>query len=289
MDELPGQTALEQAAKTTKATKAAPATAGVAPIEFRETAGEQGVAYYLYVPLTAAANAPILVSVHGISRNAFEHVSALAGEAEAHGVVIVAPLFDEARFPDFQRLGRNGHGQRADLALRRVLDDMTRYTGRNSERFYLYGHSGGGQFAHRYAMAYPDRIIRYAVSAAGWYTLPDRSMKFPHGMGETKALPGLRFAMHPFLRVPACIFVGARDTVRDGALNKSVFADSYQGRNRVERARHWVEAMRTAARWHDLPTAYDFRILPRAGHDFTDLVRDGGLPDALFRCLFGSR
>ncbi len=48
--------------------------------------------YFLYWPKRAQVDAPILVTVHGISRNAFEQMTAFAELAERHGIVL-GPLF----------------------------------------------------------------------------------------------------------------------------------------------------------------------------------------------------
>mgnify|MGYP002640863476 FL=1 len=73
--------------------------------------------YLLYVPKkSSVANMPIFVTVHGISRNAREHAKRFAPFAERYGVILIAPVFSQKRFPDYQRLGRKGKGERADIA-----------------------------------------------------------------------------------------------------------------------------------------------------------------------------
>ena len=122
----------------------------------------------LLLPEIVQADTPLLVVVHGISRNAAEHLDRFAPLARAAGVAVLAPLFEAATFPDYQRLGARGRGRRADLALRARLDAIRREIGLSPRRIHLFGHSGGGQFVHRYAMAYPEQVAGYVVSAAGW-------------------------------------------------------------------------------------------------------------------------
>ena len=89
---------------------------------------------------------------------------------------------------------------------------MVALTGARGDRFYLTGYSGGAQFAHRYAFAYPRRVAALAVCAAGWYTFPDPGLVYPHGLRLGGRLPGVTFNPAAILRVPAVAFVGARDT-----------------------------------------------------------------------------
>jgi pimeloyl-ACP methyl ester carboxylesterase len=244
--------------------------------------------YYLYVPRDLRPDSALLVSVHGISRNAREHVAAFTRMAERFETVLVAPVFGDGRYGDYQRLGRRGRGSRADLALQRLASHVIYEWGLPSAKFFLYGHSGGAQFAHRYAMAYPHDVAGLALSAAGWYTLPDPDLPYPYGIEPTADSRGLSLDPREFLRVPACVFVGEDDVNRDGAFNRSEKLDSLQGRNRIERGAYWVESMNRAAAAFGYDTRYSLHILPDAGHDFEDLV-DAGLPRALFDCLIADR
>ena len=243
------------------------------------------VPYFVYRPNPPTQHHRVLVAVHGISRKPAELVEAFIPHAEKYGVVLVAPLFDEDDFRGFQRLGLR-NGQNADVALRRVLDEVAALTDTPTERFYLFGHSGGAQFTHRYAMVHPEEVIRYAVSAAGWYTAPDLALEYPYGMKAPPGLPDVYFDIERFLRIPACVLVGEYDTERDDALNKSEFLDTSQGATRKERAEQWVSAMTTAARWRGLDARFTLHVLPGSSHDFKDVVRNGQLADLVFRSFF---
>ena len=113
--------------------------------------------------------------------------------AERYGVILVAPLFPKDRFCDYQRLGREGRGERADHALNRILAEVRLLTGTDINRLYMFGYSGGGQFVHRYALAYPERMARIVIAAAGWYTFPDQNVNYPRGIKKAKGLPDIHF------------------------------------------------------------------------------------------------
>lgn len=248
--------------------------------------GKSEQTYYLYIPRSGGNHAPLMVSIHGVSRNAHKHAHLLAPLAERYGVVLIAPLFTKTMFPDYQRLGRVGRGPRADHALDQVVGDALLKTGADTRRMYLCGYSGGGQCAHRYAMAHPERVAGVVVGAAGWYTFPDNAIRFPRGIIASKSLPGVHFDPERFLRVPMTIIVGSMDIARDTELNQSLRIDKQQGENRLVRAENWIRAMNYAAHARGLHTRYRLEIMPGVGHSFGQGVRSGELGERIFQNLF---
>ena len=230
----------------------------------------------------------MLVTVHGISRNARAHVQAFAALAERYGIAVVAPLFDHQNFPDYQRFRRKGRGIRSDHALAEILLDVAGRTPLRTDRFCIFGYSGGAQFAHRYAFANPERITAMALGAAGWYTLPRQKDRFPHGLNSNPIMPDLDFDAEQILQIPACVFVGERDTERDHALNRSARIDKHQGKTRLCRARLWVRMMNRAARHRGLATPILLDTLPRVGHSFSDSVANGKIIERVVCFLFGA-
>lgn len=242
--------------------------------------------YFLYLPNRPLRGVPVFVTVHGISRNAEEHARMFAPYCEERGVVLVAPLFSADVFSRYQRLGREGQGERSDKVLNEIVSEVGAATGASIDKFYLFGFSGGGQFVHRYTMAYPNRVMRYVVGAAGWYTFPDRLIRYPRGISPRKDLPGVTFEPRHFLNVPGSVIVGERDIKVNRALNQSEKINKQQGINRVERGRRWVEAMRSAARESHVATPFGFHVLPRCGHSFSRGMTRCGMGAIVFSNLF---
>jgi len=248
-------------------------------IRYRTTRGSTKISYYLSTPKSWSEGLRVLVSVHGISFNAAEHAMHFSRLCQQLGLVLVAPVFAAADFPRYQRLGLSTHqpGPRADLALDAVLEDVTRLTGADTTRFHLFGYSGGGQFAHRYAMLHPRRVIRAVLGAPGWYTFPDRTTAYPRGLRWTRQPPVTGLDAQHYLRVPMAVFVGEHDCYRDPALNRSARIDRQQGYTRVDRGQRWISAMRRAARASGLDTEYRFGLLQHCGHSFLDSMVKGHL------------
>jgi pimeloyl-ACP methyl ester carboxylesterase len=243
--------------------------------------------YLLYVPASARAGAPILVSVHGISRNAREHLEMFAPLADLYGVVLLAPEFTKARFPGYQRLVPDGNGVRPDQLLLDILADAAALTGADHETPRLFGYSGGGQFVHRFVMAHPDRVAGYVVGAAGWYTFPDATLRFPLGLKKNRSLNIGGFDPDAFLTIPGAVLVGDRDNQSGSALRESGQISDLQGESRLERGKKWVEAMRHAAQERGMVPCVTFESLPESPHSFASSMRRGSMGDRVFAHLFG--
>lgn len=269
---------------------AAPGPAGI--VQRLHLADDPRATYFIYLPRRLRPGAPIVVSVHGISRNAREHAERFAPFAEATGSVLVAPLFTEQRFAGYQRLQADRDGVPPDRWLLRVVDDVAARSGADSRRLYLFGYSGGGQFVHRFALAHPDRVARYAIGAAGWYTFPDEQRRFPLGLraptdGADEHAPG-PFALDAFLHLPGVVLVGELDRTADDALRESGRVVRQQGDNRLTRGRNWVAAVREAAHDRGLPAPVRFETLPHAPHSFTRSMVDGGMGARVFAHFFSA-
>lgn len=241
--------------------------------------------YLIYVPRSVARGAPVFISVHGFSRNASEHARNFAPFCEALGVVLLVPVFARHSYEDYQRLGRRGRGKRADIALNQCLQEVRLLTGADVYQIYLFGYSGGAQFAHRYLMAHPHRVTRAVIAAAGWYTFPDHQRRFPHGIGLTCLLPGVDFNPTRFLHVPVHVIVGAND-VGSANLRGTESTNEQQGKTRVDRARNWVAAMQAAAKKHGINPTVSFTEVPEMDHSFTRFCERSELIQRVLSLLF---
>lgn len=230
----------------------------------------------------------ILVDVHGISRNIGDHVSAFIPLAEMYAFILIAPVFTEESFDDYQRLGRNGRGRPADLALMDMITEVRAQFRIQDPKVLLFGYSGGAQFVHRFAMAYPNWVSRVVIGAAGWYTMPTETAAYPYGTGATTALSRVSFDPDEFLNVPMHVLVGDQDVKRSSSLNRSARVDAWQGRTRLDRARNWVAAMNVAAAAYQKDSNVTFGILPGGIHSFTQNMRDAGMGQRVVEFFFGS-
>lgn len=236
--------------------------------------GEPPREYYVLMPEQLRADAEPLVLVHGISRNAAELVVRFAALANECGVPLIAPLFRREDYGQYQQVIDRKLGTRCDEALHDMLEDARERFGLNVDRIALFGFSGGAQFAHRYAMMYPQRVRACVPASAGWYTLPDPELRWPLGLAGMPHGP-----LDPAAReVPFHLIVGQRDRHDDDALRRNPRLDRLQGENRYARARTWHRALISAG-WSSQSS---LTVLPRTRHNFSCAHRNG-LIETVFR------
>ncbi len=255
-------------------------------IHRRAIDGMSQMEYFIYRPTSTPDSSKVLYSIHGISRNAEEHVERFIGQAESHGATIVAPLFIKDQFPRYQRLGTSAQLERADMAFDHLLHDVQEWLDVPPAPMRIFGFSGGGQFVHRYAMFYPKRIARMVITAPGWYTFPDPDRKYPYGLKSTKDWPKLSFPLENFLKIPTMVMIGEEDDLRDKDLNKAREIDSFQGLNRIERAERWISANRNLARAYSISADFSLETVPNANHAYESYMAHPPFAEQVFDFLF---
>lgn len=221
-----------------------------------------------------------LVVLHGISRNADELLELFRPEAERTGRRIVVPHFSRKAWPNFQRPSRSA---RPDGALLALLSHLASLDAAFAGPVDLFGHSGGAQLAHRFAMLYPQKVGQLNLAAAGWYCLPDTSMTHPYGLGVDATPDSLTWArrhdqnMPAFLRLSVRVFVGTDDNLRDASLRQNHGLDEIQGRTRIARAETYVERFRMAARAKGAVPDITLMRMPGVTHNVAQAINQAGL------------
>ena len=223
----------------------------------------KGTKYYYYVPKVArkrpAKKLSVLVLVHGRSLNPEVYANRWLDVAEKKGVAIIAPLFDAKTFPNYNRL--NVKGPRADLRLLDILADASAKWSLDTEKFFIYGHSAGAQFTHRFAMVHPSRVAKGVASCAGNYTFPDPKVSYHYGTGAIRQTEGMEFDIESFVQLSFSIIVGELDTD-----SKKTGGTNAQGANRIERAKNFFHAMKKYAQTRNVPLRLRFALIPNVGH-----------------------
>lgn len=161
--------------------------------EVEEREHEYGT-YHLYVPESYTAESNVVVVVHGtpdkdedaneVARAFIDRWTDFAEKTES---VIVAPVFDQENYASKGGAyggyrGLYGREVSADEFLHNILDQVNLIAPTSEQRFYLYGFSAGGQFANRYVVRHPDRVLGVVVGAAGRYAFPEEEVEWHYGM-----------------------------------------------------------------------------------------------------------
>ncbi|ANP45703.1 hypothetical protein ATE48_07115 [Candidatus Viadribacter manganicus] len=246
-------------------------------VGYYEIPGPAPRRFFFYRARNEVAGAPLVVSVHGIARNAAAHTYRLIDEAERYGLSILAPLFEKELYGQYQQLADERTGARADLALFDMLHAVGRLSRADTHKILLFGFSGGAQFSHRFVFAHPDRVRSAVHVSAGWYSFPNEERRYPRGLNP-KRTP-LQFDLKSALKVPQHVLVGGQDLERDHSLRQSAGLDRSQGLTRVERARRWVDAMAAVAGENAAPS---FELMAGVAHSFAEAVEISSLPRRVF-------
>ncbi|WP_433503283.1 alpha/beta hydrolase [Pseudonocardia halophobica] len=229
------------------------------PSPFFAVQADRRFSYCLYAP-AARGPLPLVVVVHGTQRMAERYRDAYRGFAEEHGCLVVAPLFpagadEPGDLSGYKRL--EFRGTRYDLVLLAMLDEIAlRYPVR-TDRFHLHGFSGGGQFAHRFALLHPERLASVSVGAPGRITRIDPGTPWWLGTADVEERFGRRLDLPTLRTVPVQMVVGDRDLDTTEIAEPGIDAG---GATRIDRLR----SLRANFERHGI--GVDLVLLPGIGH-----------------------
>lgn len=266
---------------------------------FKRVEGEKGKivkkeltfgSYLQYIPRRLTSRSRILVIVHGTPGEnestinlADRFIKRWVSLAEKRELILLAPAFDQKNFsvgPGGGYRGLFGREIGADDFVNRIID---RYKGLSPSfdgRFYLYGHSAGGQFVSRYVVEHPQQIIAAVISAAGTFAFPDPNVPWTNGMarlrrkmqwGESDKLKDIDIEPDTegwlmAAQLPITVVVGAEDT------EKIEDIPGQKGNDHVERGRHWVKDMNELAKRSGKKGRVRLRTVPKVGHSSARLT-----------------
>ncbi len=160
---------------------------------FEVAHGGKTIPVWYCLPEAVGPDAPVLIVMHGVNRDADRYRDEWAPHARKMGFVLLAPEFSKEAFPgeDQYNLGNMFDDQQrrrppedwSFSLIEPIFDAMKVATGNRSERYHLYGHSAGAQFVHRFVYFMPEARVDKAIAAnAGWWTMPLDSIEFPYGL-----------------------------------------------------------------------------------------------------------
>jgi predicted esterase len=210
----------------------------------------------------------VVVTLHGIGSEGQGFAASLLKEAERNRWLLVSPTMNYQDWHDPNTVAREDVEN--SLRLAATLDTLKAQAGMPIKpKVHLYGFSRGAQFAHRFALFFPERVDRVAAFSAGTYTLPERttdvsrdgrpiSAILPYGIGDAERQLNHTMDRAQLKRVQFLIVVGEKDNI---ASDVPRAWDPYQGTTRVERARVFCQSLKAAG------ITYTLKIIPDLGHE----------------------
>jgi poly(3-hydroxybutyrate) depolymerase len=158
---------------------------GRTDFEFTDWAGP-ALTVFAVEPEGLAPDAPVVIVMHGVKRNADDYRDNWVDLANTYGFRIYAPMFGQASFPgaDYYNLGGVGtDAVSAYDAIEPMFDFVISHRGVTAGHYTIFGHSAGSQFVHRFVcFADPARMDLAITANAGWYTMPTDEAAWPYGL-----------------------------------------------------------------------------------------------------------
>lgn len=220
--------------------------------------------YSLFVPEDLGDDEPPLrlwVFVHGTGRRTVLYLDAFADLARAERAVVMTPLFPVGiggpnDVHNYKAI--DGAGVRFDEILLSMVDEVAHRWNVAGSRFFLHGFSGGGQFAHRFALLHPGRLTAVSIGGPGQITVPRSDLPWWRGVADVRQRFGVAFDPAAFVRVPVQVVVGALD---DDPAEVAAVAPDGDAIGRLTQARMLSAALR------ELGSSVRLDVVAGAGHD----------------------
>lgn len=211
--------------------------------------------------------------MHGNQRNADDYRDAWQEHAKEHEILVLVPEFSERDFPGSHSYNLAGVvDDRGAFSLRdqwafKLIDTIFSEGKKDQEleatRFYLYGHSAGGQFVHRYVMFANSSLLGLAITAnPGGYAFPTKEAMFPYGLKDFS----LPFEARAAFGTEMVVLLGTKDTDPDHKHLRRAQEAMLQGKHRFERGKKFFSDAEAAARVQGLAFQWKQRDAPGVAH-----------------------
>ena len=227
---------------------------------------------FYHLPKTIDNDTKVLFVVHGNTRNADDYLNSWIRLTKDKNIAIFAPHFKRSSFISFNTLQMSTSNGKirtdTDLYLHNSIDTLFKYIKTkfklNDKLYYIYGHSAGAQFVHRYLLMSDNPSVNKAVAAnAGWYTFLNGA-DFPYGV-KNPPISLTDSNVKKFLSTNLYILIGTNDIDVDSSINKSKGAQK-QGINRLQRAKNFFTYTESIVEQNNLEFKWKYQAVPGAPH-----------------------
>ena len=249
---------------------------------------------YYYRPEVVTEETPVWFIMHGTGRNADDYRDYFINSAREQGALVIAPKFSKSDWEGSTgyNLG-NISASNSDLTpvseqdwsfskIEPLFDYVVNEVEPTLETdgYYLFGHSAGAQFTHRFLAWKPDARVKLAVAAnAGWYTIPQGDnlgyqYDWPYSTSNAPDYNASTANYDPFpinnldnfLASDLVVLLGEEDTKRTDNLRQTREADG-QGRNRFERGQFFYAEGLDEAQTRGVNFDWELKTVPDVGHE----------------------
>jgi poly(3-hydroxybutyrate) depolymerase len=251
--------------------------------------------FFIYVPEELSKQTNVLVLIHGTpseseaeTETAYYYIYNWKDFAKRQGFILIVPTFNQKDFSSRHGeiidsltgfRGLFGREIGADEWVLRLVAAFQQEFELENEKFYLYGHSAGGQYVGRFLVTHPEKVKKGVITAAVTYPQPKVEISWPYGMGELHSeihwedgtseqvdiIPEKQKWIEA-TQVPVTVIVGMGDT------EPQLERPGQEGTNRILIGQNWVDDMATFARENGIVSQIKFGAIPAKGHGMLGLI-----------------
>ncbi|WP_367718281.1 alpha/beta hydrolase [Nitratireductor sp. GISD-1A_MAKvit] len=158
---------------------------------------------------------PLLIAVHGSDREYLPTRDAFDRLAMLQDMHVLAPLFPadvtRAGYGDGYKFLREPGIDYVALLESMVATFRARF-GLGGHKTFLFGFSGGAQFAQRYALVAASRLSGAVFAAPGGVTLLDTELPWWPGVGDIEKAIGRPLDRNGLAKLPIHLIIGENDS-----------------------------------------------------------------------------
>ena len=257
---------------------------------------------FYHKPKAFNEDSKVLIVIPGSGRNADDYRDSWIDAAEQYNVLILSPSYSEKDYDfsnyhmaglinnfkfnkkprkvkynkryvlkiDDQDISYNSYTHSKHLIFSdfdRLFETAIKALGAKQTQYDIFGHSAGGQIAHRLALFKPNtKVNRILASNSGSYTAPVFETKLPFGIQDAKLSD--EHLKHAF-KEKLTLFIGELDNENGtgGTLLHSPTVNK-QGLHRYARAQYFYKTAKKAAKDLNTPINWQLKIIPNIGHNY---------------------
>jgi hypothetical protein len=239
------------------------------------------IVVYTYLPKgLKPADARIVFVMHGHGKNAKGYRDTWITLADKYKFMVIVPLFDPEQWKGSAYsygsiMSKEGKIQNQSLwsfsVVEHLFDTIKAATGNRSPDYFIYGHSEGGQFVHRFVLFLPNARFAKAVAAnPGWYTMPKFDIKFPYGLHGS---PATKSSLRKSLGRDFVLLLGDMDIDPNHKDLRKTPQAMAQGKHRFERGKNYMKEAKKRAMELNCNLGWQSQVVPGASHQNSRMSR----------------
>lgn len=223
---------------------------------------------------------PILFVMHGNKRDAQKYRDDWKQYAQENNFLLIVPEFSKNDFRgtqyNFGGMTQNNTLKEKDKwnfsIIEKIFLKIKSENSLDTQKYYLYGHSAGAQFVHRFVQFFPESSLKLAIAAnSGWYTFLDKSIDFPYGI---KNIDIRDDDLSNIFSKKFIILLGDEDTDMFHKSLRNTPQTLKQGDHRFERGNNYFNYAKALATEHNLDFNWELYFVEGVGHDNQGMAKE---------------